>query len=161
MVGAPGRYEKGGRGTMIEGEFLVADDLGPLGRLVAPGELRVWEPREVHEFYRERDWISERYLEADKKAEAARRRLKTAHLGGRRDEMREAFEVWTIEAAKYALIDKYLAAVVGQLEGGRQQAMNPERTFDWNSIPQVTDVIQRVIKARDDEIIGGVVFRAR
>ena len=146
---------------MIEGEFLVADDLGPLGRLVAPGELRVWEPRDVREIYAEREWINERYLEADRKAEAARRRLKTAHLGGRRDTVRDVFDTWTIEAAKYALIDKYLAAVAGQLEAGRQQAMNPKRTFEWNAIPQVTDVVQRVIKASDDEIIGGVVFRAR
>lgn len=146
---------------MIEGEFLVADDLGPLGRLVAPGELRVWEPRDVREIYAEREWINERYLEADRRAEAARKRLKTAHLGGRRDTVREVFDTWTIEAAKYALIDKYLAAVAGQLEGGKQQALNPKRTFEWNSIPQVTDVVQRVIKASDDEIIGGVVFRAR
>lgn len=155
--------EKGGKGELViaEIEFPVADDLGPLGRLVMPGELRVWEPRDVPELIEEREWISERYREADRKAEAARRRLKTAHYSGRRDVAREVFDTWAIEAAKYALIDKYLAGVVAQLEAGKQQAMNLARTFELKSIPQVTDVVQRVIKASDDEIIGGVVFRAR
>jgi flagellar hook-associated protein FlgK len=146
---------------VIEGEFLSADDLGPLGRLVAPGELLILEPRDAEKVREEQRWVNGRYQEADRKAEAARRRLKTAHLGGRRDVMREHFDAWTIEAAKYSLVASYLDTVARQLEAGRQQALNPKKDFKLASLPQVADVVRRVINADDSEIIGNAVFRVK
>lgn len=147
---------------MIEGEFLTVDDLGPLGRLVAPGELLVLEPRDAGRVRRERAWIGERYAQADRTAEALRRRLKKgALLSEHADDVREFFRAWTLEAAKLSLCDRWLASVERKLDQGERQAMNAPKGFKWESVPQVTEVVQRVIAATDDEIIGGVVFRAR
>lgn len=105
---------------MVEGDFLTADDLGPLGRLAAPGELLVLEGRDLARVLSERRWVNERYLAADLHAEAARQRLRTARMGEHRDAVREAFEDWTLEAAKLALCDKYLAVLADHLGAGRQ-----------------------------------------
>lgn len=146
---------------MIEGEYLTADDLGPLGRLVAPGELLVLENRDARMVHLEREWINARYLEADTRAEALRRRLKRSRLGAHGDVVRERFEDWTVEAAKLALIDRYLLMVAGQLDQGRQQALNPKKTFRWRELEPIQDVVHRVTAATDDEIVGGTVFRVR
>lgn len=146
---------------MVEGEFLTADDLGPLGRLVARGELVVLEDRDVEKVRQERDWIRKCYTQADRKAEALRGRLrKGAALGEHAEEVRESFRAWTLEAAKLSLCDRWLASVEAKLSQGERQAMKTPRDFRWESIPQVTEVVQRVINATDDEIIGGVIFRA-
>ncbi|MFE0472403.1 hypothetical protein ACFW2V_12385 [Streptomyces sp. NPDC058947] len=147
---------------MIKGEFLTADDLGPLGRLVAPGELLVLEPREIDQVRQERVWVGGKYMDADRRAEAFRRRIRRgALLGEHADDVRDAFKAWTIEAAKLSLCDRWLAKIEQMLDKGEKQAMNTPRGFAWDSIPQVTEVVQRVIKATDDEIISGDVFRTR
>src|SRR5688572_20912576 len=101
---------------MIEGEFLTADDLGPLGRLVPPGELLVLEARDAALVRRERAWVNDRYLEADRRAEKMRARLKGSRLGIHGAAVRERFEEWTVEAAKLALCDYYLRTVGEQLD---------------------------------------------
>lgn len=147
---------------MVKGEFLIADDLGPLGRLVAPGELLVLEPRDVETVRGERGWIKEQYAQADRKAEALRRRLQRgALLGEQAEYVREFFKAWTLEAVKLSLCDRWLASIENKLLNGERQAMNAPKGFRWESVPQVMEVVQRVIKATDDEIIGGIVFRAR
>jgi hypothetical protein len=147
---------------MIKGDFLTVDDLGPLGRLVDPGELRVLEPRDIEEVRRERAWIGEKYTEAARRADAYRRRIRRGGLlGEHADELRESFMAWTIEAAKLSLCGRWLASIEHMLDKGEQQVMKTPKGFVWGSIPQVTEVVQRVIKATDDEIIGGVAFRAR
>lgn len=146
---------------MIEGEFLVADDLGPLGRLVAPGELLTLEKWEANKVRAEREWINEQYLKADRRTEALRKRLKGALLSEAGDCVREDFRAWMIEAAKLALCDRYLLTVAGKLDQGEMQAINPPRNFKWQSLPAIQDVIERVLLATDNEILGGVVFRAK
>lgn len=146
---------------MITGEFLVCDDLGPLGRLAAPGDLFVMEPKDVALVIAERRWINERYLEADEKAERYRKWLRTAHLSGRRDAIRGWFDVWTIEAAKYAICDGWLLSVVGVLEMGKQQAMNVPAAFSYNGFAPVRALTKAVVEATDEEILGGARFRAK
>lgn len=145
---------------MVEGEFLTADDLGPLGRLVAPGELLVLEEWDVERVHAERTWISERYRRADGRAERLRVRLRTARMGEHRDAVREAFEDWTMEAVKLALCGRYLSVLAGNLGDGRQQAMNLPADFRWEAMPQVTEVWARLLAATDEEIAGGMRFRA-
>jgi hypothetical protein len=146
---------------VITGEFLVCDDLGPLGRLAPPGDLFVMEPRDVNLVISERRWINEKYLEADEKAERYRKWLKTAHLRGRRDAIREWFDIWTIEAAKYAVCDGWLLSVVGLLEMGKQQAMNVPKDFSYNGFGPIRELTKRVVEATDEEIVGGARFRAK
>lgn len=145
---------------MIEGEFLVADDLGPFGRIAAPGELVVLEEWDLRLVQEELKWVNGKYAEATTKAEAMRRRLPRARLGTNGDTVRELFEIWTVEAAKYALCARYLAAIIGELEQGKQAGANPPKTFRWDRLPQILDVVQRVTSAPDGEIIGGAAFRA-
>lgn len=145
---------------MIKGEFLAADDLGPLGRLVAPGELLVLEKRDLLLIQEELKWVGDKYLEADTKAEALRKRLARARMGTQGDLVREWFEIWTVEAAKLALCARYLGIVAAKLEEGKQQAANPPNSFHWGKLSQILDLVQRVISAADNEIIGGAVFRA-
>lgn len=140
---------------------MTADDLGPLGRLVAPGEMLVMAPHDEGQVRMEREWVNARYLEADSKAESLRQRMWTARQGMNGDQVREGFEEWTVEAAKLALCDRYLRQVAGQLDQGNQQAMSPKAGFRWDELPQIREVIQRVINAADSEILGGVVFRAK
>lgn len=146
---------------MIEGENLTADDLGPLGRLVAPGEMLVLEPRDVKLVRREREWISHLYSKADEKAEKLRRRLGAARLGMHGDAVRDWFEAWTVEAAKLSLCDRYLRAIESQLEADRQQAVAPNASFRWHTQDKIREVAQRVAGAADSEIEGGAVFRAQ
>jgi hypothetical protein len=153
---------------MITGEFLVCDDLGPLGRLVAPGELLVMDPLPTRRDYdlitAERAWISEKYQEAEKKTEHFRRLLKTARMGGeeRRNTVREwGFDVWAIEAAKYAVCDRWLLAVLGKLEAGQQMAMNVPKDFSYNGFGPIRDLTKRVVEATDEEIIAGARFRTQ
>jgi hypothetical protein len=153
---------------MITGEFLVCDDLGPLGRLVAPGELLVMDPLPTRRDYdlitAERAWISEKYQEAEKKTEYFRRLLKTARMGGeeRRNTVREwGFDVWAIEAAKYAVCDRWLLAVLGKLEAGQQMAMNVPKDFSYNGFGPIRDLTKRVVEATDEEIIAGARFRTQ
>lgn len=145
---------------MIQGEFLVADDLGPLGRIVAPGELEVLEPRDAAKVLLERKWVGEKYLEADRKSEYWRKRMKTSHLGEHHQQVRENFEMWTIEAAKLALCDRFLLAVAGKLDMGQRQAMDLKKNFRFADLPQIKDVVQRVLAASDEEITGGTSYRA-
>lgn len=151
---------------MITGEFLVCDDLGPLGRLVPPGDLLVMEPpqtspRDHQLLVAERAWITEQYNAADKKAAYYRRRLKTAHLSGKRDAIREWFDIWTIEAEKYAICDRWLLSVIGKLENGEQMAMNVPSDFSWDGYGPVRKLVKQVVGATDEEIIGGARFRAQ
>lgn len=151
---------------MITGEFLVCDDLGPLGRLVPPGELLVMEnpsldPRDYQLVVAERQWITEKYNEAEKKAAYFRRRLKTAHLGSHHEAIREWFDIWTIEAAKYAICDAWLLSVIGKLESGQQMAMNVPKDFSWNGYAPIRKLTKQVIGASDKEIIEGARFRAQ
>lgn len=146
---------------MITGEFLTADDLGPLGRLVSPGELLVLEPRDVALVREERAWVNERYLAADQRAEALRKRLLAARLGARGAAVRLGFEEWTIEAAKLGLCDRYLRAVVEKLDSRQQQAMDLPNNFAWQVMPAIVDVTRRVLEATDSEIATGIVFRAK
>lgn len=140
-------------------EFIVCDDLGPLGRMVPPGDLLVLEPREVNLVMAERRWVGERYLEADAKAERYRKRLKTAHLGGNRDAIREWFDVWTLEAAKYAVLSDWLLSITGLLEMGKQQAMNVPKGFSWNGYGPIRELTAAVVGASDEEIVAGRRFR--
>lgn len=144
---------------MVEGEFLSADDLGPLGRLVAPGEMRLFEKRDVPEMMAERRWITERYLAADERAERFRRRLKTARMGEHRDAVRWGFEEWTLEAAKLAFCDQCLLRVVGHLDLGRRQAMELPEAFRLRETSQIAEVTRRVLAASDQEIADGMTFR--
>lgn len=146
---------------MIEGEFLTADDLGPLGRLVAPGELLVMDPQDVGLLRGEREWINARYLEADQRAEVMRKRLKRARLGARGAAVRSLFEDWTVEAAKLGLCDRFLLMLAGRLEKGERHAQNLSPAFRWGSLPQIVDVTRRVLAATDDEITCGQAFRAK
>jgi hypothetical protein len=147
--------------TPVKGKYLSADDFGPLGRLVPPGELWVIEPRDAPRLVAEREWIGEQYQHADRLAERYRKRLGTAAASGRRDVIREWFEVWTWEAAKLALCDRYLLAVIGQLDLGKRQAMNPPKTFKFRDLPQIKEVTARFMRASDEEIVGGTVYRAK
>lgn len=149
---------------MITAEFLVCDDLGPLGRLVAPGELLVMDtpdvnPNDYQLVLAERKWVGEKYQEAEKKTEYYRKRLKTAHLSGRRDAIREWFDIWAIEAAKYAVCDSWLLAVIGKLESGQQMAMDVPKAFTYNGYAPIRDLVKRVVNASDEEIINGARFR--
>lgn len=153
---------------MITGEFLVCDDLGPLGRLVAPGELLVMDPLPQRHDYdlvaAEREWIGQKYREAEKKTEHFRKLLRTARMGGeeRRNTVREwGFDVWAIEAAKYAVCDRWLLAVLGKLEAGQQMAMNVPKDFTYNGFGPIRDLTKRVVEASDEEIIAGARFRTQ
>lgn len=158
---------------MIEGAFLVCDDLGPLGRLVPPGELLVMDPPGEDErgpgatdlltVQAERKWIGRQYERVDAEAECFRKSLRTAHLGGeeKRRLMREWFEVWTLEAAKYALCDRWLLGVIGQLESGKQMAMNVPKNFSWDGYGPIREMTERLFAASDGEIIQGARFRAQ
>lgn len=150
---------------MIQGEFLVCDDLGPLGRLVPRGELLVMDPlpalRDYELVVAERQWIGEKYNDAVRKAGVFRRRLKTAHLGTNHPAIREWFEIWEIEAAKYAVCDRWLLAVVGKLEGGQQMAMNVPPDFTWNGYGPIRELTKRVLGATDAEIVAGARFRVQ
>lgn len=146
---------------MITGEFLVCDDLGPVGRLAPPGDLFVMEPRDVNLVIAERRWISGKYLEADAKAEKYRKMLRTAHMRGRRDAVREWFDIWTIEAAKYAVCDSWLLSIIGRLEMGEQQAMNVPKGFSYNGYGPIRDLTAQVVEASDEEILGGARFRVK
>lgn len=145
---------------MVQGEYLSADDLGPLGRLVAPGELLVLDPGDASKVSAEREWVGRRYRGADRRAERLRQRLSTARMSGKRDKVRESFEDWTLEAAKLALCDQYLLKVNGQLDRGSQQAINLKKTFRLQTLPRVTALTERLASASDEEIVGGGVFRA-
>lgn len=147
---------------MITGEFLVCDDLGPMGRLVAPGEALLMEPNECELVVAERKWISVKFTEAEQKAEAYRRMLKTARQGGQEkyDAVREWFSVWTIEAAKYSICDNWLLSVIGRLETGEPMAMNVPKDFHWNKYGPVRELTKRVVEATDEEILHGARFRA-
>lgn len=151
---------------MITAEFLVCDDLGPLGRLVAPGELLVLDtpetnPNDYQVVLAERKWIGEKYREAERKTEYFRRRLKTAHLGGKRDVIREWFDIWAIEAAKYAICDSWLLAVIGKLESNEQMAMNVPEKFSYNGYEPIRKLTRRILDASDEEIVAGARFRAQ
>lgn len=146
---------------MAEGDFLIADDLGPLGRLTPKGELRVLDEEDAEMVRQERAWVGEKFTYAQRKAEALQRRLERgARLGEYGDSVLEDCRAWLIEAAKYAQCGRWLMAIEGKLRNGEKQALNTPKDFVWLSIPQVTDVVQRVINASEDEIIGGVVLRA-
>lgn len=146
---------------MITGEFLVCDDLGPIGRLAAPGEMLVMNPDDFEMISIERSWIGEKFTEAEKKAERYRRMLKTAHLGGekKRDAVREWFDVWTIEAAKYSICDRWLLSVIGKLEGGDPMVMNVPKNFKWRDYGPIRELTQKVVGATDEEVLGGIRFR--
>lgn len=149
---------------MITAEFLVCDDLGPLGRLVAPGDLLVMDTPDVNSndyqlVLAERRWIGEKYQEAERKTEYYRKRLKTAHLSGKRDAIREWFDIWAIESAKYAICDTWLLAVIGKLESGQQMAMNVPPNFSYNGYEPIRKLTKRVVNATDEEIINGARFR--
>lgn len=147
---------------MIKGEYLTADDLGPLGRLVAPGDdMLVLEPRDVKLVRMEREWVGRLYREADRKAEALRKRLRGARQGPHGAVVRERFEDWTVEAAKLALCDHYLLVIIQQLDSGQRQALNPNKQFRWDKLDKIQDVTRRVLDATDGEIEGGTVFRAK
>lgn len=146
---------------MIEVEFPTADDLGPLGRLVAPGELLTLEKWEAGKVRAERLWINEQYLRADLRTEALRKRLKGALLSEAGDWVREDFRAWMIEAAKLALCGRYLHTVAAQLDQGNTQAISPPKSFKWQQLPAIQDVIERVLLATDNEILNGVVIRAK
>lgn len=146
---------------MIAAEFLVCDDLGPLGRLVAPTEALFMEPDEIQLIVNEREWIGVKFTEAERKAAAYRRMLKTAHLGGeaKRNAVREWFDIWTIEAAKYAVCDNWLLSVIGRLETGQPMAMEVPKDFHWNRYGPIRELVQKVVSATDEEILNGARFR--
>jgi hypothetical protein len=146
---------------VVEDEFLIADDLGPLGRLVKPGELEVLEEWDLPRVREERKWVNDRYRKAFTKAEAFRKRLAGAKLAEHGDAVRESFMAWTIEAAKFALCDQWLDQVERLIKQGKQAPMNPSSEFRWVDLPQIQEVVQRVINASDTEIINGATFRAR
>jgi len=152
-------------GAVITGEFLVCDDLGPLGRLVPPGELLVMDtpdvnPNDYQLVLAERRWVGQKFREAEEKAEYYRKRLKTAHLSGKRDVIREWFDIWAIEAAKYAVCDSWLLAVIGKLESGQQMAMNVPPNFTYDGYGPIRELTKKVVNATDEEIINGARFRA-
>jgi hypothetical protein len=146
---------------VITGEFLTADDLGPLGRLVEPGGFLVLEKGDLRLVTEERKWIGEQYRQADRKAEGLRKRLSRACLAGKGQIVRDSFDAWAIEAAKLALCDLWLGKVAEKIGEGSEQVANPPGDFRWMDLPQIQEVVQRVINARDPEIIGGAIFRAR
>lgn len=139
---------------MITGKFLTSDDLGSLGRLAERGKLLVLDPgHNVPMLQAEREWIGQRYQEADRRSRTLRARLRQG------ERVREAFEVWTIEAAKLALCDRYLRAAEARLISGEPAALNLPRNWCWEDIETVGDLIRQVLDATDDEISGGAVFR--
>lgn len=147
---------------MITGEFLVCDDLGPMGRLVAPGEALLMDPNDCKLVESERRWIGVKFTEAEKKARAYRRMLKTARQGGQEkyDAVRDWFSAWTIESTKYATCDKWLLSVIGRLESDQPMAMNVPKDFHWNKYGPIRELAKRVIEATDEEILHGAQFRA-
>lgn len=158
---------------MIQGEFLVCDDLGPLGRLVSPGEFLPMDPpaesgvgagfSDLVMVRTERQWVGAQYEKADAEAERYRRALRTAHLGGegKRERVREWFEVWTIEAAKYALCDHWLLVIIGKLESGESTGMNVPKDFSWEGFGPIRSMKARLFDAADREIAEGARFRAQ
>lgn len=157
---------------MITGEHLVCDELGPLGRLVLPGKLLVMDPPGEEGIGRgatdllvvkaERKWVAQRHEKAEAEAEAFRKALRTAHLGGeeKRERVREWFEIWTLEATKYALCDTWLLAVIGKLESGQQMVMNVPSNFSWDGYSPIQQMKERLFAAGDGEIVEGARFRA-
>ncbi len=144
---------------MITGKFLVCDDLGPLGRLVARGELMVLEPADAALLRSESGWILEKRQEADATAEKYRKWLRTAHLSNRRDVAREWFDIWAIEAAKYAVCLNFLNGVGGQLKAGKQQVMNVPRGFSYDGYGPIRALVKEVLATSDREVIDGRAFR--
>lgn len=146
---------------MITGEFLVCDDLGPMGRLVAPGDALLMEPGELELVEAERRWIGEKFIEAEKKVETYRRMLRTARQGGEKkyEAVREWFSIWVIEAAKYSICDKWLLAVIGRLELGEPMVMNAPKDFHWNRYGPIRELTKKVVEATDEEILNGARFR--
>lgn len=144
----------------IEGEFLTSFDLGPLGRLVAPGETVILGKHDVLLVQDELAWVAAKYREADRKAEALRKRLPRARLGTKGDVVRESFDAWTIEAATLGLCARYLSTVLRQLKQEKHQGANPSKAFRWGNLVPIKEVVQRVVNAPDAEIISGAVFRA-
>lgn len=147
---------------MIEGKFLVCDDLGPLGRLVPPGKLLAMDPVDLNMVVTERRWVGQQYEHAEARAEGFRKALRTAHQGGeaKREKVRESFEVWTIEAAKYALCDHWLLQVIGRLESGQPMAMDVPKDFFWDGYAPLMAMKDRLFEAEDNEITAGARFRA-
>lgn len=159
---------------MITGEHLVCDELGPLGRLVPPGKVLVMDPPGMEEEEQglsatdllvvkaERRWVAQQYERAEAEAEAFRRALRTAHLGGeeKRERVREWFEIWTLEATKFALCDTWLLQVIGKLESGQQMVMNVPADFSWDGYGPIRKMKERLFAAGDGEIVQGARFRA-
>jgi hypothetical protein len=136
----------------------VADDLGPLGRLVAPGELLVLSPGEEDLVRRELEWVGSKYHEAKEKADRARVRLKTAHLGMRREHVRDMFEIWTWEAAKLVYVGHCLKRILGLLQRGEEAVLDLPRRFRISDMPQVESVRKKMLAATDAEIVDGARF---
>lgn len=146
---------------MITGQFLGVDDLGPLGRLVARGEMLVLDPNEKRMVIAEREWIAMKLHEAERYSRAYRKRLATAHMSNSREWVREMVDAWELEIAKFLVCDKWLLQVLGRLESNEQMAMNVPPDFSYDGYGPVRELKKRVLGASDREMIDGARFRVQ
>ncbi|QBZ72080.1 hypothetical protein SEA_KRADAL_184 [Streptomyces phage Kradal] len=146
---------------MITGEFIGVDDLGPLGRLAEKGEMLVLDPNEKQMVVAEREWIAMKLREAERYSRAFRKRLATAHMSNKRDDVREMVDGWELEIAKYHVCDHWLLQVLGKLESGQQMAMNVPKDFSYDGYGPVRELRRKVLDATDQEMINGARFRVQ
>lgn len=136
---------------MITGEFLVADDLGPAGRLVAPGETLVLRRGDREMVEAEIAWVRAKMHEAD------RLLVKVCKLVPWReaeelDRLFDAMINWTPEAVKYGIIEAYLGGVAAELLKKGKTDIFVRSRFSWNDYNQVSDCVDFLRIARVEQL---------
>ncbi len=136
---------------MITGEFLVVDDLGPLGRLLGPGESMVFRAGERELLMNEVKWVGGKLRYAD------RLLVKLSELVPLREEAEldrifEAMINWTVEAVKLGVCRARILHEIKELgEKGKTTMLVPSK-FTWTSYNAVQDSIDFVRVARVEQL---------
>lgn len=136
---------------MITGEFLVADDLGPAGRLAGPGETLVLRRADLEMIAAELKWVRQKMREAD------RLLVKLCKLVPWReaedlDRIFEAMINWTPEAVKYGIIESYLGEVATDLSRKGKTDVFVRSRFNWSDYNAVSDCIDFLRVARVEQL---------
>lgn len=132
---------------MITGEFLVADDFGPLGRLLGRGESMVFRAGDRELLVNEAKWINGELRKADRmlfKLSALVPMREDADL----DRIFEAMINWTPEAVKLGVCRARILHEIKELgEKGKTTMLVPSK-FAWTNYHVVQDSIDFVRVAR-------------
>jgi hypothetical protein len=136
---------------VITGEFLVADDFGPLGRLLGRGESMVFRAGERELLVNEAKWIGGELRKADRlltKLSALVPLREEAEL----DRIFEAMINWTPEAVKLGVCRARILHEIKELGEKGKTAMLVPSKFAWTSYNAVQDSIDFVRVARVQQL---------